>query len=428
MIRVYETYQGKNRCFQKGTLVKQPIGIVVHDTGANNKTCKRYVESPLLLGKNTAGNHWNNPAISKCAHAFIGLDKDGYICVCNTLPYEYCCWLVGGGKNGSYNYNAKSSAPKQFAHLQFEICEDSKKDKVYYELAMETAAEYCAYWCLKYNIPLDKIISHRDAARAGFGSNHSDIWDWCQYYGETTSTYMDSFRKRVQKYITNGVNVEVRYGSYMLTVKTGSKGTNVKYLQECLNKTGNSCKIDSVFGADTSNALKNFQKSVGLKDDGVCNDVVWAKIMEVLNGAIVPSEIIPMPPVIPEQEENKEMVHYYGIVKTNDDGYISIWVDAKKTKRLTKALDGSKIEVLGEEVLGTMAPAAYNGYVGFADTQYLVDKVEIKNEVITEEDSGNAASKAIVIPTETLDSTAVAALLAAVKEAYVVGYDDENEA
>ena len=25
------------------------------------------------------------------------------------------------------------AAPKQFAHLQFEICEDSKKDKGYYE-------------------------------------------------------------------------------------------------------------------------------------------------------------------------------------------------------------------------------------------------------------------------------------------------------
>ena len=56
-----------NPCYKAGGKMTKPVGILVHGTGANNKTLKRYVQ-PLPsdkdyatiiadLGRNLYGNH-----------------------------------------------------------------------------------------------------------------------------------------------------------------------------------------------------------------------------------------------------------------------------------------------------------------------------------------------------------------------------------
>lgn len=193
-----------NDCYKKGTKMTggKPTGIVVHSTGANNKNLKRYVQ-PLKsdpkydaiiadIGKNQYNNDWNHSAAemgrSVCVHAFIGVNAAGKVETYQTLPFDICCWGVGSGSKGSYNYNPT-------ARVQFEMCEDGLTDPVYFNAVMKEAQEFCAYLCKQYGFGVDKISSHHESYLEGYGGNHGDPHNWLKPFGKT----MDWFRAEVQK-------------------------------------------------------------------------------------------------------------------------------------------------------------------------------------------------------------------------------------
>lgn len=194
----------QNDCYKKGTKMtgNKPTGIVVHSTGANNKTLKRYVQpvpgdkdyAEILadIGTNIYGNHWNQSAAkmgrSVCVHAFIGVNAAGKVETYQTLPFDICCWGVGSGSKGSYNYNPQ-------ARVQFEMCEDALNDAAYFNAVMKEAQEFCAYLCKTYGFGVDKISSHYESYQQGYGGNHGDPHNWLKPFGKT----MDWFRAEVQK-------------------------------------------------------------------------------------------------------------------------------------------------------------------------------------------------------------------------------------
>ena len=206
MLDIIKAHAVNNLCYisaQKMT----PMGIVVHSTGANNPYLKRYVDAPDEVGTNRYGNHWNveKPGGMKvCVHAFIGYDKNNQIRVAELLPHDICCWGVGKGKNGSFNYDP--------AYIQFEICEDKLADRSYYEKVFAVAAEYCAELCRTYGISVDKVVGHCEAYRMGYGSNHADPEHWMKNFGQT----MDDFRKQV---------FELIYGNQIEEESTGDIDT-----------------------------------------------------------------------------------------------------------------------------------------------------------------------------------------------------------
>ncbi|MDR1565161.1 MAG: peptidoglycan-binding protein [Oscillospiraceae bacterium] len=53
------------------------------------------------------------------------------------------------------------------------------------------------------------------------------------------------------------------------TLKKGSKGNNVKWIQWALNKKGSKLTVDGSFGTGTDTAVKTFQKKSGLTADGI---------------------------------------------------------------------------------------------------------------------------------------------------------------
>lgn len=59
----------------------------------------------------------------------------------------------------------------------------------------------------------------------------------------------------------------------MTTIKLGSRGTDVKVLQTKLNLIS-----DGIFGPLTEEAVKEFQKSRGLKADGIVGKDTWNKL------------------------------------------------------------------------------------------------------------------------------------------------------
>ena len=185
-MEIIQCYQTKNPCYRKGTPMK-PVGIVVHSTGANNPHLCRYVDCPERLGVNRYGNHWNRPEAATLVHGAIGLDKEGFVTLVNTLPYTMAAWGVGKGSRGSYNYDPTG-------HIQFEMCEDDLTDPSYFDQVMGTAVAYCAQLCREYGLAAESIVSHKEAHAQGYASNHGDPENWMGRFGMT----MEDFRARVR--------------------------------------------------------------------------------------------------------------------------------------------------------------------------------------------------------------------------------------
>lgn len=61
-------------------------------------------------------------------------------------------------------------------------------------------------------------------------------------------------------------------------LELGAKGAAVRTLQQLLNKAGVKCATDGDFGPKTQEAVKEFQKKVGLEETGIVNHKTWAKV------------------------------------------------------------------------------------------------------------------------------------------------------
>ena len=59
----------------------------------------------------------------------------------------------------------------------------------------------------------------------------------------------------------------------MTTLKKGSRGAEVKTLQQKLNLVA-----DGIFGSLTEEAVKEFQKNNGLTVDGIVGQKTWEKL------------------------------------------------------------------------------------------------------------------------------------------------------
>jgi len=67
------------------------------------------------------------------------------------------------------------------------------------------------------------------------------------------------------------------------TVRKGSKGNTVQYMQELLLKAGESLPkygADADFGNETLKAVKHFQTTHGLKADGIVGKLTWAELVK----------------------------------------------------------------------------------------------------------------------------------------------------
>lgn len=194
-MEIRKCYLTNNDCYQRNinkadsryTTFQQrgPQGVMVHSTGANNPTLRRYLyPDDGIIGKNEYNNHWNKSGLGACVHAFIGKDKNGNIQCYQTLPWTYRGWHCGADANNT--------------HVAFEICEDGLNDRNYFEKTYNAAVELTAHICSAYKLdPLADgvVISHAEGARRGVASNHADVGHWWDRYGVT----MTDFRADVAK-------------------------------------------------------------------------------------------------------------------------------------------------------------------------------------------------------------------------------------
>ncbi len=212
--KILLTRNDSYKAYQKMT----PKGIVVHSTAANNPYIRRYVQpDDGIIGKNQYGNDWNQSGVYVSVHAFIGKDKNGAVKVYQTLPFDICCWGIGEGRKGSYNFNP--------AYIQFEMCEDDQTDKKYCKTVYDKSVKFAAYLCKKYGIKPSKIVSHKEAHEQGYGSAHSDPDNWWSKFGYT----MDGFRKAVKKKLKEKVKAKRACNLYSKDYKD-PVGNSVSYI------------------------------------------------------------------------------------------------------------------------------------------------------------------------------------------------------
>lgn len=181
-MNLHELIFTNNDCYKAGRKIT-PKGVMVHSTGANNPSLKRYVgPDDGLLGVNKNNNHWNKSGISKCVHAFIGKLADGSIATYQTLPWNHRGWHCGADGNNT--------------HISFEICEDNLGSRDYFNEVYREAVELTAYLCDEYKLdPMADgvVICHSEGNKRGIASNHGDVMHWFPKYGKS----MDTFRKDV---------------------------------------------------------------------------------------------------------------------------------------------------------------------------------------------------------------------------------------
>ncbi len=233
-MKIIECLHTQNRSFGEKRQDASPVGIVVHSTGANNPNIKRYCQPSdndvsrdellSVIGVNKYNNHWNKNSSGKSVHYFIGKLASGSVATVRCLPESISCWGCGKGKNGSYNYDPTS-------HIQFEICEDSLKDKAYFEGCYKEATELCADICRRYGWDPSVIVSHKEAHTLKYASNHKDIDHWLKNFGLT----MDDFRNTVAELLNDNAAADVLY-----TVQVGaySKKENAEKMRNSLVKEG----------------------------------------------------------------------------------------------------------------------------------------------------------------------------------------------
>ena len=185
----------RNDCYTEGRTIT-PLGVMVHSTGSNNPRVSRYVPGNEVLGYNTGGNHWDQPDVSKCVHAFVGKFGDGTVGTVQTLPWNRRGWHCASGKKGSGNNT----------HISFEICEDGLEDEEYFAAVYREAVELTAYLCKEYGFDPrgdGVVICHQEGYQRGIATNHGDVLHWFPKFGKT----MDDFRTDVVQEMEGGERV-----------------------------------------------------------------------------------------------------------------------------------------------------------------------------------------------------------------------------
>lgn len=184
---IIKHYLVNNDCYKLATKMKVR-GLMLHSVGCN-------VENPMNFI-----NSWNKEGVLKCVHAFIGRNI-----IYQTLPYNYRGWHCGKGVKGSFNdgyIGVEMTEPKSIIYTsnsQF-VDTDSDYTQKFVKSAYSNAVEYFAHLCESFDLQPDKegvIISHSEAYKMGYASDHGDVEHLWNYLSLTMAKFRQDVKDRL---------------------------------------------------------------------------------------------------------------------------------------------------------------------------------------------------------------------------------------
>ena len=111
---------------------------------------------------------------------------------------------------------------------------------------------------------------------------HEKVGDWYRITYNGIKGYVHSSYIKLEQSKSSAPASPSPAAQITATLRRGSKGSQVKALQQLLNSLGYNCgKVDGIFGANTEKAVRAFQKAKGLAVDGI----VGPKTRAALNGS-----------------------------------------------------------------------------------------------------------------------------------------------
>ena len=159
---------------------------------------------------------------------------------------------------------------------------------------------------------------------------------WLNWYKLPFIDYGDADTKIPAPEVVENITL----GSRLL--KKGSKGTDVKALQELLNQLGASLTVDGEFGSKTEAAVIAFQKNAGIKQDGKYGDQSHAALMAAIAKKEAPQQIELEEPAPAEPPKEEPVETEKKVTIFCDSGTVNIRTgnDTKYT-RITAAENGT---------------------------------------------------------------------------------------
>ena len=230
-------------------------------------------------------NYFASRIVKASAHYFVDDDS-----VTQSVPDNYVAWSVGGSKyssckitGGGKYYTICSNSNS----ISIELCDTKKDGKIYpTNKTIENALELTKKLMKKYNIPISNVIRHFDVigkicpAYWCGTSEKNQLWK-TEFYNKlsnpsTTSSSSSTTKKETKPTVAKP------------TIKNGSKGTQVKYLQQDLNylgfkgADGKKLTVDGIVGQNVVYAIKQFQKKYKLTVDGIYGNNSYSKMKAVM--------------------------------------------------------------------------------------------------------------------------------------------------
>lgn len=255
-------------------------GLTGKSLGKVNGVVIHWFASPMAKAKNVI-KYWEGQANGVNAHDVICLDGTIY----HAVPYSMMAYQVGCPRGYTKDAVRKLSS---YPNRNVVGIECAHKDMTG-EMTEETykaLVEQSAYLLKKFNLSTDDLWLHSEIV----GKDYKDCHRW---FTTTKPSDWNKFKNDVAKLINENVVVEVEKVSQVDVdsdiLDYGDKGSEVKALQENLNKLGYSVgKVDGAFGNLTNLAVKAFQKDKGLVADALVGKKTLAAIEKAIKELATP--------------------------------------------------------------------------------------------------------------------------------------------
>lgn len=189
-------------------------------------------------------------------------------------------WTIGYGHTAGVKEGQKISQAQAEAYLRADLEKYEKKVEKYSSTYRWTQNEFDAMVSFAYNLgSIDKLTADGTRAKAV-------IAEKMLLYNKAEGKVLEGLTKRRQAerelFLSGGSAKEIgaeKANTVRNTLKKGSRGADVTYLQQRLTAKGYGVgAIDGIFGQKTLEAVKAFQAEHGIVVDGIVGAKTWAAL------------------------------------------------------------------------------------------------------------------------------------------------------